>query len=323
MHTLCTATRGLAEVAPGPRSPISPRSTTARRKFARPRAPRRHGLLLHVLRPAVPIYMGRDKYENEELIRYGWPEDLWFHVDKHSSARGPAAAARGDDRRRAAGDRPRVRAADEAQLIDGCKLNDADDRVHVVGQPAEDGRHGDGADRLPQEGRGALDGGTRARQRHRQPAQQDEGREAQQPGGALRAQAAARRRRARREQGGGERGAEGRGAREGRGAAGGVAGAARERERAAAAEEETEAAQALFANLAAGDVTFGGDDDAVYGASSDDDDGFGGGGGEAGLDTALDDLFGGGPRAARRGAAAASAAATARAAPRRRAAPPS
>ena len=32
------------------------------------------------------IYMGRDKYENEELIRYGWPEDLWFHVDKLSSA---------------------------------------------------------------------------------------------------------------------------------------------------------------------------------------------------------------------------------------------
>eukprot|EP00966_Prymnesium_polylepis_P112315 2598063-Prymnesium_polylepis.1 len=30
--------------------------------------------------------MGRDKYENEELIRYGWPEDLWFHVDKMSSA---------------------------------------------------------------------------------------------------------------------------------------------------------------------------------------------------------------------------------------------
>ncbi|KAL3908353.1 MAG: hypothetical protein SGPRY_009834 [Prymnesium sp.] len=32
------------------------------------------------------IYMGRDKYENEELIKYGWPEDLWFHVDKLSSA---------------------------------------------------------------------------------------------------------------------------------------------------------------------------------------------------------------------------------------------
>ena len=32
------------------------------------------------------IYMGRDKYENEHLIKYGWPEDLWFHVDKMSSA---------------------------------------------------------------------------------------------------------------------------------------------------------------------------------------------------------------------------------------------
>lgn len=32
------------------------------------------------------IYMGRDKYENEDLIKYGWPEDLWFHVDKMSSA---------------------------------------------------------------------------------------------------------------------------------------------------------------------------------------------------------------------------------------------
>jgi hypothetical protein len=23
------------------------------------------------------IYMGRDKFENEDLIKYGWPEDLW------------------------------------------------------------------------------------------------------------------------------------------------------------------------------------------------------------------------------------------------------
>eukprot|EP01111_Echinosteliopsis_oligospora_P011782 TRINITY_DN395_c0_g1_i1.p1 TRINITY_DN395_c0_g1~~TRINITY_DN395_c0_g1_i1.p1 ORF type:complete len:191 (-),score=50.63 TRINITY_DN395_c0_g1_i1:54-626(-) len=30
--------------------------------------------------------MGRDKYENEELIKYGWPEDVWFHVDNLSSA---------------------------------------------------------------------------------------------------------------------------------------------------------------------------------------------------------------------------------------------
>ena len=30
--------------------------------------------------------MGKDKYENEHLIRYGWPEDVWFHVDDLSSA---------------------------------------------------------------------------------------------------------------------------------------------------------------------------------------------------------------------------------------------
>lgn len=36
--------------------------------------------------PSVLCYMGRDKYENEELIKFGWPEDIWFHVDKHSSA---------------------------------------------------------------------------------------------------------------------------------------------------------------------------------------------------------------------------------------------
>jgi len=30
--------------------------------------------------------MGEDKYENEELIKWGWPEDVWFHVDKLSSA---------------------------------------------------------------------------------------------------------------------------------------------------------------------------------------------------------------------------------------------
>lgn len=32
------------------------------------------------------IYMGADKHENEDLIKYGWPEDVWFHVDKLSSA---------------------------------------------------------------------------------------------------------------------------------------------------------------------------------------------------------------------------------------------
>jgi len=32
------------------------------------------------------LYMGVDKHENEDLIKYGWPEDVWFHVDKYSSA---------------------------------------------------------------------------------------------------------------------------------------------------------------------------------------------------------------------------------------------
>ncbi|KAJ8081156.1 hypothetical protein PM082_017999 [Marasmius tenuissimus] len=36
--------------------------------------------------PPTVIYMGRDKVENEELIKYAWPQDLWFHVDKLSSA---------------------------------------------------------------------------------------------------------------------------------------------------------------------------------------------------------------------------------------------
>jgi hypothetical protein len=27
--------------------------------------------------PEYIVYMGRDKFENEDLIRYGWPEDVW------------------------------------------------------------------------------------------------------------------------------------------------------------------------------------------------------------------------------------------------------
>ncbi|RSH94027.1 hypothetical protein EHS25_006681 [Saitozyma podzolica] len=32
--------------------------------------------------PPVTIYMGRDKVENEELLRYGLPTDVWFHVEQ-------------------------------------------------------------------------------------------------------------------------------------------------------------------------------------------------------------------------------------------------
>lgn len=40
----------------------------------------------NLVEPPILLYMGRDKHENEELIRWGWPEDIWFHVDKMSSA---------------------------------------------------------------------------------------------------------------------------------------------------------------------------------------------------------------------------------------------
>ncbi|KAL4209744.1 DUF814-domain-containing protein [Rhizopus microsporus] len=40
----------------------------------------------NVVDPPVTIYMGKDKFENEDLIKYGFPEDVWFHVDKLSSA---------------------------------------------------------------------------------------------------------------------------------------------------------------------------------------------------------------------------------------------
>ncbi|KAJ7205184.1 cytoplasmic protein [Mycena pura] len=36
--------------------------------------------------PPITIYMGRDKVENEDLIKYAHPTDVWFHVDKLSSA---------------------------------------------------------------------------------------------------------------------------------------------------------------------------------------------------------------------------------------------
>ncbi|RMZ72720.1 Coiled-coil domain-containing 25 [Pyrenophora seminiperda CCB06] len=36
--------------------------------------------------PSAFIYVGKDKVENEELIKYGWDEDIWFHADNLSSA---------------------------------------------------------------------------------------------------------------------------------------------------------------------------------------------------------------------------------------------
>lgn len=36
--------------------------------------------------PSYHVYVGKDKYENEQLIAHGWDNDVWFHVDKLSSA---------------------------------------------------------------------------------------------------------------------------------------------------------------------------------------------------------------------------------------------
>ncbi|PVZ99116.1 hypothetical protein BB558_004873 [Smittium angustum] len=36
--------------------------------------------------PPSVVYMGKDKYENEDLIKHGWDQDIWFHVDNLSSA---------------------------------------------------------------------------------------------------------------------------------------------------------------------------------------------------------------------------------------------
>ena len=32
------------------------------------------------------VYMGKDKFENEELIEFSFPNDIWFHVEHLSSA---------------------------------------------------------------------------------------------------------------------------------------------------------------------------------------------------------------------------------------------
>jgi len=33
-----------------------------------------------------PVYMGKDQFENDALIEWGWRSDVWFHVDSLSSA---------------------------------------------------------------------------------------------------------------------------------------------------------------------------------------------------------------------------------------------
>ncbi|KAE8397566.1 hypothetical protein BDV37DRAFT_265419 [Aspergillus pseudonomiae] len=40
----------------------------------------------NVVEPSAFIYVGKDKFENEDLIKYGLEKDVWFHVDNLSSA---------------------------------------------------------------------------------------------------------------------------------------------------------------------------------------------------------------------------------------------
>ncbi|KAM9798272.1 coiled-coil domain-containing protein 25 [Neosynchiropus ocellatus] len=96
-----------------------------------------------VVDPPYTIYMGKDKYESkyqvlltrttdltgvfisdEDLIKYGWPEDIWFHVDKLSSAHVYLRLPKGGT----IDDIPAEVLVDCAQLvknnsIQGCKMN--------------------------------------------------------------------------------------------------------------------------------------------------------------------------------------------------------
>merc|ERR1711973_641420 len=81
----------------------------------------------NVVDPPVTLFMGRDKHENEDLIRWGWPEDVWFHVDKLSSAHVYLRLAEGQTIE----DIPKVVVEEAAQLvkhnsIKGDKMNDID-----------------------------------------------------------------------------------------------------------------------------------------------------------------------------------------------------
>ncbi|KAH0547043.1 coiled-coil domain-containing protein 25 [Cotesia glomerata] len=80
-----------------------------------------------VVQPPVVLFMGVDKHENEDLIKWGWPEDVWFHVDKFSSAHVYLRLAPGQS----IDDVPSSVLDDAAQLvkansIEGNKVNDID-----------------------------------------------------------------------------------------------------------------------------------------------------------------------------------------------------
>jgi hypothetical protein len=79
------------------------------------------------------VYMGRDKYENEDLIKYGLIEDIWFHVDDLSSAHVYLRLNPGEK----LDDLPQELIMECAQLvkansIEGCKLREVDVGEHMT-----------------------------------------------------------------------------------------------------------------------------------------------------------------------------------------------
>merc|ERR1712135_42052 len=77
--------------------------------------------------PSKTIFMGFDKHENEELIRWGFDEDDWFHVDRLSSAHVYLRLKEGET----IDNIPAALLEDCCQLvkqnsIEGCKKNDVD-----------------------------------------------------------------------------------------------------------------------------------------------------------------------------------------------------
>jgi len=86
-----------------------------------------HYFTTNVVSPPMTLYMGFDKHENEELIRWGWPEDVWFHVDNESSAHVYLRLKKGET----LDDIPSAVIDDCCQLVKqnsirGCKMNDID-----------------------------------------------------------------------------------------------------------------------------------------------------------------------------------------------------
>nr|CAG4642125.1 EOG090X0G3O [Eurycercus lamellatus] len=79
------------------------------------------------VQPSCTLFMGEEKHENEELIKWGWPEDVWFHVDKLSSAHVYVRLNKGQ----VIDDIPAAILEDAAQLvkansIQGNKMNNID-----------------------------------------------------------------------------------------------------------------------------------------------------------------------------------------------------